>query len=204
MPYKPLPRKFYLRDSLTVAKNLLGKILIKRDGNKLLTGKIVETEAYMGDLDPGSHAYKKFTDRNKVMYETGGLAYVYFIYGNYYCFNVVCGAKGIANAVLIRAVEPVEGIDVMKVNRKNTENPHDLTNGPAKLCMAFKIDKKFYGRDLTSDKEIFISESEINTEFEILLSKRIGLSNGADLPYRFFIKDNPFVTKHKLNKNFLN
>lgn len=199
MLYKHLPRKFYLLDSLTVAKNLLGKILVKCKGKKLLTGKIVETEAYMGDLDPGSHAYKKYTERNKIMYDTGGLVYVYFIYGNYYCFNVVCRNKGIANAVLIRAVEPVEGISIMEMNRGKIKNKYELTNGPAKLCLAFDIDKKLYGRDLTTDKEIFISKPEKNTDFETVTTKRIGLSKGGDLPYRFFIKNNPFVTKHKFN-----
>ncbi len=200
MLYNPLPKKFYLRDSLSVAKKLIGKILVRRSGKNLIAGIIVETEAYMGDLDPGSHAYKKFTERNKIMYDTGGLVYIYFIYGNYFCFNVVCREEGIANAVLIRAVEPIEGIGLMEANRKNIKNPFDLTNGPAKLCMAFDIDKKLYGRDLTNDKEIFISESFKKTKFDIVISKRIGLSKGADLPYRFFIKDNPYVTKHRLNK----
>ena len=202
MPYKPLPRKFYLHDSLTVAKKLLGKILVKKEGKRLLTGKIVETEAYMGNLDPGSHAYKKFTERNKIMYDKGGLVYIYFIYGNYFCFNVVCMKKGIANAVLVRAVEPIDGIDFMEANRKKIKNPFDLTNGPAKHCMAFNIDKKFYGKDLTAGKEIFISKPVKEMKVEIITTKRIGLRNGADLPYRFFIKDNPYVTRHKLNKIF--
>lgn len=197
MPYKPLPRKFYLHDSLTVAKNLLGKILVKRTGDILMAGKIVETEAYMGDLDPGSHAYKKFTERNKIMYDTGGLVYIYFIYGNYFCFNVVCERKGIANAVLIRAAEPLEGISQMEARRGIVKNKFELTNGPAKLCLAMNIDKKLYGKDLTVSEDIFISKPNMKESFDILTSKRIGLSKGADLPYRFFIKDNPYVTKHK-------
>ena len=199
---KPLPRKFYLRDSVTVAKDLLGKTLIRLSGKDIIAGNIVETEAYMGDQDPGSHAYKKYTERNRIMYDTGGLIYIYFIYGNYFCFNVVCRDKGTANAVLIRAVEPVEGIPVMEQNRGEIRNKYELTNGPAKLCLAFNIDKKLYGRDLTVDKEIFISESDKKDKHEIITTKRIGLSKGGDLPYRFFIKNNPYVTKHKFNKLF--
>ncbi len=199
MPFTPLPRKFYIRDSLSVARNLLGMILVKNTGKEILAGKIVETEAYMGDLDPGSHAYKKFTERNKVIYDKGGLAYVYFIYGNYFCFNVVCGKKGTANAVLIRAIEPVEGLSKMEINRGKIKNKYELSNGPAKLCLAMSIDKKFYGKDLTSDKEIFISKPVKKGKIEILTTKRIGLSKGAELPYRFYIKDNPYVTRHKFN-----
>jgi DNA-3-methyladenine glycosylase len=179
----------------------LGKILIKRSGKEMLTAKIVETEAYMGSLDPGSHAFRGITERNKVMFDKGGLVYIYFIYGNYYCFNVVCGEKGTANAVLIRAVEPLEGIDQMEINRGKIKNKFELTNGPAKLCLAMDIDKRLYGKDLTTNKDVFISEPNKKEKFDILTSKRIGLhvNKGADLPFRFFIKGNLYVTKHKHN-----
>ena len=172
--YKPLSRKFYLRDSVTVSRELLGKIIIKKERNKLLTAKIVETEAYIGLTDPGSHAYKKFTERNKVMYEAGGKVYVYFIYGNYYCFNIVNGLKGEGNATLIRAAEPLEGIEIMKKYRGEVRNIYELTNGPSKLCMAMNIDKTFYGEDVTTDGKIFISEP--------LKKKRLKLSQprGSD------------------------
>ncbi len=197
--YIPLERKFYLQDTVTVAKELLGKIIVRKTGQKILTAKIVETEAYIGDHDPASHAYRKFTERNKIMYETGGMSYVYFIYGNYYCFNVVTERKGLGNAVLIRGVEPLTGIDAMRKFRGKIKNDYELTNGPAKLCLALNIDKSLYGIDLTKRGKIFISKPAHNERFEIMVSKRIGLNVGVDFPYRFFIKGNPYVTKHKFN-----
>ncbi len=201
--YKPLPLKFYLRDSVTVSRELLGKIIIRKIGKNVLTAKIVETEAYVGEYDPASHAYMKITERNKIMYDRGGKVYVYFIYGNYYCFNVVSERKGIGNATLIRAVEPLEGSNVMKKFRGKVRNIHDLTNGPAKLCMSLNIDKSLYGEDVTEEKDIFISSPLTKEDFEVVISKRIGLNVGIDYPYRFFIKDNPYVTKHKFNKEII-
>jgi DNA-3-methyladenine glycosylase len=198
--FKPLPRKFYLRDVITVSRELLGKIIIRKIGKKILTVKIVETEAYVGEYDPASHAYQKITKRNSIMYNTGGMAYVYFIYGNYYCFNVVCEKKGIGNAVLIRAAEPLDGISTMKKLRGIIKNDFELTNGPAKLCLALNIDKALYGEDLTQGKNIFISRPLRREKFEIITTKRIGLNVGKDFPYRFFVKDNPYVTRHKFNK----
>jgi len=195
--------KFYLRDSITVSRELLGKIIVRKSGNNILTAKIVETEAYVGEYDPASHAYMKFTERNRVMYDRGGKVYVYFIYGNYYCFNIVSERRGIGNATLIRAVEPLEGIVKMKKFRGEIKNIYDLTNGPAKLCMALNIDKSLYGKDVTEENDIFISSPLKKESFEIVNSKRIGLNKGIDYPYRFFIKDNPYVTKHKLNKEII-
>lgn len=200
---KPLPREFYLRNTITVSKDLLGKVIIRKTGNRILAAKIVEVEAYLGNSDPASHAYHKITERNKAMYGIGGHAYVYFIYGNYYCFNVVCEEEGIGHAALIRAVEPVEGIEIMKTFRSKTKNIHDLTNGPAKLCLAMNIDKKLYGADLTKKGEIYITDMFSNSPEEILASKRIGINVAVDLPYRFFLKDNPFVTRHKFNKEII-
>lgn len=201
--YKPLPLKFYLRDSVTVSKELLGKILIRKIGKNVLKAKIVETEAYVGEYDPASHAYMKITERNKIMYDRGGKVYVYFIYGNYYCFNIVSEKKGIGNATLIRAVEPLEGINIMKKFRGKVRNIHDLTNGPAKLCISLNINKLLYGEDVTEKKHIFISSPLKKENFEIVISKRIGLNVGIDYPYRFFIKDNPYVTKHRFNKQII-
>ena len=197
--YIPLKRKFYLQDTLRVSKKLLGKIIVRKTGGKILTAKIVETEAYIGDHDPACHAYRKFTERNKIMYATGGMSYIYFIYGNYYCFNVVCERSGLGNAVLIRAAEPLTGINAMKKFRGKIKNDHELTNGPAKLCIALNIDKSLYGEDLTKKGKVFISKPAYYERFEISVSKRIGLNTGVDFPYRFFIKGNPFVTKHKFN-----
>lgn len=186
-----------MKDAVTVAGELLGKIIVRKLRSRILTAKIVETEAYLGELDPGSHAFRGITERNRIMFDTGGLVYIYFIYGNYFCFNVVCGEKGTANAVLVRAAEPIEGISKMESLRGKIRNKFELTNGPAKLCIAMDIDKRLYGNDLTDDKHIFISELNKKEKFDILISKRIGLSKGSEFPYRFFIKGNPYVTKHK-------
>lgn len=201
--YKPLPRKFYLQDTITVSKELLGKTIVRKTFKKILTAKIVETEAYIGEHDPACHAYQKITARNKIMYEAGGMVYIYFIYGNYYCFNIVSEMKGIGNATLIRAVEPVEGIEIMKKLRGAVNNIFELTNGPAKLCMALNIDKTLNAEDITNENNIFISKPVKKEKFEIVTTKRIGLNVGADFPYRFFIKDNPYVTKHKFNKEII-
>lgn len=201
--YKPIRRKFYLRDTVTVSKDLLGKLIVRKTKYETLIAKITESEAYRGSDDPASHSHRKITNRNKVMFDTGGRVYVYFIYGNYNCFNIVTEKKGTGSAVLIRAAEPVEGIELMKSFRGKIKNIYELTNGPGKLCKALNIDKTFYGKDVTEEGEIFISYPQRKEKFEIVSTKRIGISKGADLPFRFFIKDNPFVTKHKFNNEII-
>jgi DNA-3-methyladenine glycosylase len=197
--YSQLEDDFFRRDTITVAKELPGKILIRRiDKNKYLAGKIVEVEAYIGEHDPACHAYQKKSGRCSILYEDGGTIYVYFIYGNYYCFNIVTETKGIGSAVLIRAIEPLEGVEIMKTNRPGIKSIYDLTNGPSKFCLAFDIEKKFNNQKLSSEG-IFISNSLKKEDFEIKISKRIGINKGEHFPYRFFIKNNPFVTKHKFN-----
>lgn len=199
LKYKPVNIDFFKKDTILVSKQLLGKILVRKiDKKSYISGKIVEVEAYIGEHDPACHAFQKVSGRSSVLYEDGGTIYVYFIYGNYYCFNIVTEKKGIGCAVLIRAVEPVEGIEIMKEFRPNIKNIYDITNGPSKLCLAFDIDKKFNNRKL-SENGIFVSEPLKNEKFVIKTSKRIGIVKGADFPYRFFIKDNPYVTKHKFN-----
>lgn len=198
-------RDFYLNDALTVSKDLLGMLLVRKTGKKYAAVRIVETEAYIGEHDPACHAFGKVTNRNSVMYGQEGRAYVYFIYGNYYCFNVVCGKEGVGNAVLIRAGEPAEGIDIMRRNRPDVKNDIDLTNGPSKLCMALNIDKKLNDADITDpNSNIFVTKDSGINDFEVNISRRIGLNKGIEFPYRFFIRDNPYVTKHKLNKELIN
>lgn len=201
MEHKPIEKSFFNRDTIKVAKELLGKLLFRKIGkNKYIIGKIVEVEAYMGDHDPACHAFQKTTGRSSTLYEEGGTIYVYFIYGNYYCFNIVTEKKGIGSAVLVRGVEPIEGFDFMKKFRPNVKNIYELTNGPSKFCLAFNIDKKYNGKKL-SGNGIFVAYPLKNEKINIVTTKRIGIVKGAELPYRFFIKDNPFVTKHKLNNN---
>ncbi len=197
--YKPLNRSFYLDETIEVAKNLLGRVLVKKVENGLLTGKIVETEAYMGDHDPACHAYRKITKRSRTLYQKGGTIYVYFVYGNYYCFNIVTEEEGKGCAVLIRAIEPLEGIEYMKDNRGSVKNIYELTNGPSKLCLAFDIESDLNDKDITGNS-FFVSNPLVENKFDIAVSKRIGLNVGEEFMYRFFIKDNPFVTRHKFNR----
>jgi len=187
-----LDRKFYNRPTLKVAKELLGKYLVvKRDGN-YLSGKIVETEAYIGPDDPASHAYRGLTPRNQVMFGDPGYAYVYLTYGMHHCLNFVTEKKGFPAAVLIRALEPADGIEIMK-RRRQTENLENLTNGPAKLCQALGIDRTLNKADLCSD--IIYVEDRGNTPTEIVATSRIGIKEGRDKKWRFYIENNEFVSK---------
>ena len=188
-----LPKKFYLRSAVIVAKDLIGKYIFRNTGKEILSGIIVETEAYTGRNDPAAHSYNGKTPRNEVMFDEGGAAYVYFTYGNHFCFNVVTCKKGTPSAVLIRGVEPVNGIDAMKKNR-GTDDLYNLTDGPGKFTKAFEINRSINGEDLSGDK-IYITEPVLKREFVILKSKRIGITKNADKLYRFYAKDNKFVSR---------
>ena len=195
---KKLKKSFYRRELLIVARELLGKVLVKSNGKEILAGKIVEVEAYHGDIDEAAHSYGGITKRNEIMVEAGGYLYVYFTYGAHHCCNVVTGKKGQGTAVLIRAVEPVAGIDSMIRNRfgrklKNEKEIFNLTSGPGKVCQAFRLDRSHSGTDLTSDK-IFILDGEKIKSRDIGISKRIGITRSLDLLWRFFIKDNPYLS----------
>ncbi|KNF09986.1 putative 3-methyladenine DNA glycosylase [Gottschalkia purinilytica] len=199
-----LDRKFYNRDTIEVAKDLLGKLLVYQVDNKKLIGKIVETEAYMGPIDKAAHSYGgKRTPRVEVMYGKPGVAYIYLIYGMYNCFNVVTREEGRPEAVLVRALEPVEGLDEMALNRfkkpyneLNKKQIKNLTNGPGKLCMAFNIDRSLNKEDLCENK-IFIKKQEFEEKFDIIHSKRIGIDyaeEAKDYLWRFYIKGNEYVS----------
>ena len=180
-----LPRKFYARDTVTVAKGLLGKKLVRKVGNQRISGIIIETEAYRHKDDPASHAFRRKTERNSAMFEEVGRAYVYFTYGKYFCFNVVArNPKVEAGAVLIRAIHPEKGIDSMKKNR-GKDNERNLTDGPAKLTQALEITKKQYGVDLTSDSDLFIAEGL--QKQKIISSPRIGIKTALDNLWNFKI-----------------
>ena len=180
-----LPRKFYQQDTVTVAKNLLGKRIVRKIGRTEISGIITETEAYRHKDDPASHAHRKITDRNKAMFGDVGMAYVYFTYGMYYCFNVVAkNPKVAAGAVLIRAIEPEKGLKKMQENR-NKKDLKDLTNGPAKLTQAMEITKEHYGLDLTKNPKLYITEG-IKTK-NIVSSPRIGIKQATDKLWNFKI-----------------
>ncbi|AKL94405.1 3-methyladenine DNA glycosylase AlkA [Clostridium aceticum] len=200
-----LCREFYNRPTLEVAKDLLGKYLVHYVGSNKYIGKIVEVEAYIGEIDKACHAYNnKITNRTKVLYDPPGTAYVYLIYGMYYCFNVVTEEEGKAAAVLVRAVEPIEALEKMVENRYKKKMDEiskkqlkNLTNGPGKLCMAMHITKENNGMNLLGD-ELYIMESEETSSFDIVTTKRINIDyaeEAIDFPWRFYIKDHPCVSK---------
>jgi DNA-3-methyladenine glycosylase len=191
-----LERRFYARDTVKVAKELLGKILVRKIDDNILSGMIVETEAYRSSDDPASHSYRGITNRNKVMFGEVGYSYVYFTYGTYYCLNIVAKDPNTkAGAVLIRAIEPLEGIEVMKKHRG--KELYDLTNGPGKLTQALKIDKSLNGIDVTREGELYIKNGYDIDENDIIATPRIGIKIALDKYWRFCIKNNRFVSKAK-------
>ena len=195
-----LPQGFYLHsDVVGISRRLLGKVLATNNDGKLTAGIIVETEAYAGHRDRASHAWKGSpTGRTEIMYRAGGLSYVYLIYGMHVLFNVVTNKAGIPDAVLIRAIEPTDGVEVMLDRRKMTSLKPALTNGPGKLTKALGIDLSFYGLSLTGDK-IWIEDQGLRIpESEIESGVRIGVDYAgehAKRPWRFWIKGNPFVSR---------
>ena len=182
---KIIPRSFYERDTVDVAQDLIGKILVRRIGNKTISGMIIETEAYRYKDDAASHSFIGMTERNKAMFGQVGKAYVYFTYGMHYCVNVV--AKNIdfeAGAVLFRSLEPIKGIDFMSKQRKTTMFSN-LANGPAKLTQALQITKKQYGEDLTKPSTLFIIEGKEIKKSEIKTRTRIGIKKATDKLWNF-------------------
>jgi DNA-3-methyladenine glycosylase len=185
----PLGKKFFNQPTVSLAKALLGKYLAFKN----MKGIIVETEAYLFRDDPGCHASRGLTARNAPMFEEAGRAYVYLIYGMYHCLNIVSGKKGEGEAVLIRALEPVTGTDVMR-KRRGTKKTENLCNGPGKLTQAFGITRRQNNLSLLSG-DFRIYDSKIKPE--ISTSTRIGLSDGKELQLRFFITGNRFVSTWK-------
>lgn len=188
-----LTRKFFNKNSVLVAKKLLGKIIIRRYKGVKLSGKIVEVESYRGRDDEGSHAHLKKTKRNFLMFGKPGIAYIYLCYGNYYLLNIVTERKGNPGAVLIRAIQPVEGIKTM-LKMRRTKDIKKLTSGPGKLTEALAIDKSLNGEDITKSKKLFIINN--NEKFKIKSSSRIGIKKGIEKKWRFYIDNNPFVSKN--------
>lgn len=191
---KILPRSFYQRDTVLVAQELLGKQIIRKVNNKIVSGIIVETEAYMMD-DPASHAYRGKTKSNEALFGQVGHAYIYFIYGSHFCFNIVArSADCQAGGVLIRALEPVEGIEAMKHFRQ-TEVERNLTNGPGKLAQALHITKTLYGHDVTHEGPLYVVQGVKVAHNDICATKRIGISKAREQAWRFYVCTNPFVSQ---------
>ena len=199
-----LEKSFYKQGALDLAKDLLGKTLVRKVDGRVLKGKIVETEAYIGEIDKASHAYNgRRTERTEPLFHEGGIAYVYFIYGLYHCFNVISGEKEKGAGVLIRAVEPLNEFDYISQKRFKKDfaelsnaKKKTLTNGPSKLCMAYSIDKSDNYKKLYEYGDFYIENSNENN-FEIIESKRIGIDyaeEAIDFLWRFYIKDNIYVS----------
>lgn len=195
-----LPREFYTRaDTLQIARDLLGKTLIvPTETGERVAGMIVETEAYCGVEDKAAHSYgNRRTPRTETMFAAGGTAYVTFIYGMYFQFNAVTGEVGTPHACLIRAVEPIEGVETMRLRRGMSMKTTNLTSGPGKLCIAFGIEKSFNKQDLLGEK-VWIETGAVVTPDEIQVGKRIGIDYAeeyAEKPWRFWLKNNRFVSR---------
>jgi DNA-3-methyladenine glycosylase len=190
-----LPRSFFDRDARQVGRDLLGKVLVRRQGRKRLAGRIVEVEAYLGESDPAAHAYCGLTARNRVLFGPPGHAYVYFIYGNHYCLNVSCQSEGHAGCVLFRALEPIGGITEMQRARGQII-PRLLTSGPGRLSEAMGITReRDNGKDLTSSKsDLFIAEDGYR-HVRVLTTARVGITKAAERPLRYVIDGNEFVSR---------
>ena len=196
---RKLPREFYTRsNTLLIARQLLGKLLVvpAPDGTRV-SGLIVETEAYQGPKDKASHAYgDRRTKRTETMYGVGGTAYVYFVYGMYHQFNVVTNVESVPHAVLVRALEPVEGLDWMRQRRPDKDD-QSLTDGPGKLCIAMGIDRTYNRADLMGS-QIWIEEGAVITRNRIASGQRIGIDYAGEYagkPWRFWIRNNPYVSR---------
>ncbi|MBR9976907.1 MAG: DNA-3-methyladenine glycosylase [Bacteroidetes bacterium] len=189
-----LPPDFYLRPTLTVARELLGKTLVRRLDATTLSGRIVEVEAYHQHGDASCHCRNGPTARNEVMFRAGGHLYVYFTYGMHFCMNVVTEEEGIGAAVLIRAIEPLEGIEIMRQHRKGDKPDRGLADGPAKLCQALAIGREENGIFLDGSVA-GILDAPVVPDGELQRSSRIGITLGRELPWRYFIASSPWVSR---------
>ena len=183
----PLPAAFYNREPERVARELLGAVLRMDDGAGLVSGRIVETEAYLGPHDPASHSAAGTTPRTRTLFGPPGRAYVYFIYGMHWCVNAVTREEGFGSAVLIRAIEPLEGIDRMRARRPRARRDHDLVNGPGKVCAALGITREHDGMSLTGDSPLSICAGEPVDDALVFIGPRIGITKAADWPLRFVV-----------------
>ena len=197
MKFNPLPASFYDREPRDVARDLLGKILLRRERGKLLAGRIVEVEAYLGAEDAAAHAAAGRTARNDVLFGPPGRAYVYFIYGNHYCFNVSCLPDGDAGGVLVRALEPVLGVEEMaRARGLPADQIRKIASGPGKLAEALGITRaRDNGKDLTSRKSDLCIGDDGSGPPPVQVTKRIGITKAADMPLRYIVSENPFVSR---------
>jgi len=189
--FTKLKRSFYSRNTILVAIDLIGKILYYRTDQGIFKGQVVEVEAYLGDKDPACHAFVGKTQRSKIFWDKPGLAYIFVIYGIYHCLNAITEEPNIPGCVLIRALEPLQGIDTMKRNR-NINDLISLTNGPGKLTQAYGITREQNGMDMIESNLCFFNNSSYD---EINVTSRIGISKAISEPLRFYVHKNPFVSR---------
>jgi DNA-3-methyladenine glycosylase len=187
---------FYRRDARTVARDLLGRTLVTVVDGVRTSGRIVETEAYLGVDDPASHSHRGPTARNAAMFRHGGHAYVYLIYGMYWCFNVVTGEEGEGEAVLIRAIAPLEGIEAMR-ERRGATTDRNLANGPGKLVIALGITREMNDADLAVDERVWIEEGEPVPDAHVRTTPRIGITKAAELEWRYVVQEDGTVQSRK-------
>ena len=197
---KKLDRDFYSYDACTVAENLIGKLLVHASNEGLTSGIIVEAEAYRGPEDKAAHSYAgRRTSRTEIMYHEGGLSYVYLIYGMHCCFNVTASVEGKPEAVLIRALEPAEGVPLM-IQRRGISDVRNLCNGPGKLCQAMGITREHYGIDLCGN-ELYIAEGA--KDFRVMTSERVNIDYAEECReflWRYFAAGNKFVSRVKISR----
>jgi DNA-3-methyladenine glycosylase len=195
-----LPRAFYERPTLDVARDLIGKTLYRMSPEGMTAGVIVETEAYVAAIDPSAHGYRGKTQRNAAMFGPPGHAYVYFTYGMHFCLNVVTEAEDVAAAVLVRALEPVVGIEIMRRRRGQRIADRDLARGPGRLCAAMAIDNADNGQDL-GGQALWIAETPgFPADAPVLATPRIGITQAADWPWRFVLAGSEWVSGRKTAK----
>jgi DNA-3-methyladenine glycosylase len=199
-----LDKEFFKQGALDLAKDLLGKVLVRTVDNVTLRAKIVETEAYIGEIDKASHAYNgRRTERTEPLFREGGIAYIFFIYGKYYCFNVISGLEDKGEGVLVRALEPLNEFEYLAQKRFNQgyeelsqAKKKALTNGPSKLCMAYSIDKSDNYKKLFEKGDLYIEDSE-DKKFDIVETTRIGIDYAEEaihFPWRFYVKGNNYIS----------
>ena len=189
----PLPSRFYDRATELVARELLGTVLECTTDEGVTRGRIVETEAYLGPDDPACHAAAGLTARTQHLFGPPGMAYVYFIYGMYWCFNAVTRERGHGAAVLVRAVHPLSGLELMRRRRPRARKDRDLTNGPGKLCLAMGIVGSMNGKSLR-DGPIVIREGEPVADDDVIVTPRVGITQAADWPLRYLVRDDPYLS----------
>jgi DNA-3-methyladenine glycosylase len=191
---EPFPPEFYDRDTELVARDMLGALLECETPAGLASGRIVETEAYLGPHDPACHAVAGLTGRTRHLHGPPGIAYVYLIYGMYWCFNAVTRPEGIGAAVLVRAVEPVDGVELMRARRPTVTKDRDLTNGPGKLCIALGIERTMSGLPLRRPP-LVVRRGAPLSDADVLVSPRIGITRAVDWPLRYFVKGSAYVSR---------